>query len=218
MYARFLLLIFLISLGSCQREEIEIIDERENTNLTETSDLRALLHNVSLHDGSFDDMVDRANCFSIVFPYEVIYKRKKLEIKAESDLYQIESPKHVQLIFPLRIAHSTHEVTEVVSEEELSEYKKMCSFIDDDIECIDLQYPVMISTFNSETSRMTAIEITHDSALYKLTLEAIKDYSMQIQYPVTLTTRGGDVMTVSTNEELALKIRTFADSCNENDG
>ena len=218
MYVRFLLPIFLIILGSCQKEEIEIIDEREDTNLTETSDLRTLLHNVSLHDGSFDDMMDQANCFSIVFPYEVIYKHNRLQITSESDLTQIESPKHVQLIFPLRIAHSTHKVTEVFSEAQLDTYKKTCSPIDDDIECIDLQYPVIISTFNPEISRMTAIEIAHDSDLYKLTLEAIEDYSMQIQYPVTLTTLSGEVMTVATNEELVRKIRAFASSCNENDG
>lgn len=214
------LLVILFLVGSrCQNERILIEDESEQDNLKENSALKNLLHNISLHDGSFDDQIDGANCFSIQFPYTVIHEGTVYEIKEATDLQNFpEGTVSFQIQFPITVAHSSHQLQEVSSQSMLMALAEKCIIADPDIECIDLVYPIEVAAFDTRTETINTLKIYHDKDLYDLTLRTILSNRLSIQYPIQVITKNGDTLNIGHNEALEAAIETFAGICNEQDG
>ncbi len=211
-------LIALLIISSCQKESSVEINESEEENLTESSNLRIMLHNISLHDGSFDDHIDGANCFSIIFPYTLLVDEEEVTVASINDISSfIQKTAMLKLKFPVTIANSKHEVQEVTSQEMLESLAEKCSKIDDDIECIDVQYPITVATFNTQSENLSTITINHDRDLYGLTLTTILSSKLSIQYPIVVKTKDGELISIGHNEELEQVIVEFAGSCDEDD-
>lgn len=203
---------------SCQKERIEIIDEREDQNLVAQSDLNTMMHNISLHDGSYDDHIDGANCFSIQFPYRILSNNSAVVLKDKEALHAITAMDDISLVFPVTIAHSNHSTTLIATQEELQTAAQKCIANDDpDIECIDFEYPITIATFNTATSQIRTLVINHDAALYELTMQLFEDTALRIQYPLTLRLHDNTVRTANSNLELEMYIKAFETSCDEAD-
>ena len=67
-------LIFLILssiLSSCRKEERELIQTPEDEILEANTNIASLIRRTASNDGSLDNIVDKANCFDIAFPYTV---------------------------------------------------------------------------------------------------------------------------------------------------
>jgi len=67
------LLLFLMGFifTSCRKEETEFIQAPEDEILVGNSNIASLVERTTSNDGSKDNIIDRANCLDIVFPYNV---------------------------------------------------------------------------------------------------------------------------------------------------
>ena len=86
------IMVWTMALGllvSCQTEIEEITPQEETNNLSQ-SEINLLL-NIARLDGSPDNIVDGASCFSIQLPFTVIVNDTELLIETEEDYEVIEA-------------------------------------------------------------------------------------------------------------------------------
>ena len=60
---------FILIFLSCRKEETEFIQTPEDEILESNSNIAILIERTTSNDGSIDNIVDRANCFDVAFPY-----------------------------------------------------------------------------------------------------------------------------------------------------
>ena len=84
------LLAVALSFTACQKEYDPIVEVDQGETMTVNSAAASLMAQVVSHDGSYDNIVDRASCFSIRFPYTVSVNGLQVTIDSMEDLQLIE--------------------------------------------------------------------------------------------------------------------------------
>lgn len=216
----------LALLYSCRKEEV--ITTPGAADLKADPALVDLMQKVALHDGSYDNIIDRANCFSVKLPVTVIVDGTTVTVNTTADYDQIKSileesdhdDDKVEIVFPVTIVLSDYTEVSISNKDQLDTYRDTCNGeyeADDDIECVDINFPITISTYNSVTNSTKIITIDSDEALYHF-VEAIDTYeSASLDFPVVVSLYDGTEYTVNSIEELKDTIETYKDSCNEDD-
>ncbi|MBL0685179.1 hypothetical protein [Aquimarina mytili] len=216
------ILVFFIAIGvmfiSCQEEERELIDPNVDNTIPRNSQLASLMKSVVTHDGSFDDIVDQGHCFSIKLPYRILLNGEEVLISSSADYQRISVTDIVEIQFPVIIVESNHHENLVENITELEGFINNCIPNDDDIECIDFVYPILLSTFDSNSNRFETIEIGHDSQMFNFMSGINETTSISINYPIKLVLHNGVGVAAQHNTELLNEIIDAASICDENDG
>ncbi len=202
---------------SCQKEEQESStpSDQEDT-ITNDSELGILIKNVTLHDGSYDDIVDNGHCFSINFPYSVRLNSELHTINSVDDYNLLFFEDTIELQFPVTITFSDYSVEIITSQERLSLISESCNTNDEDIECIDFIYPFEVSTFDSNKNLIATTAVEHDFMLFEM-MNTQDENIMSIHYPINLLLHNGQTHNASHNTDLLNAITTVGTSCDEND-
>lgn len=222
-------IIIFSSLGlvGCQDESSEIITPPVEETITPNSKNSTLLNRISQNDGSEDNIVDGGSCTTIVFPFTVIVNNTEIVIKNEEDYDLVEDiidefendEDSIIIQYPINVTLPNHSVVTVNNHEELEDLLEDCieDGFDDDIECVDIGYPITFSVYNSVTQQATTVDIESDNELYDF-LESIDEEDIvSLNYPVTLILASGETIVVESNEELEATIEEFEDTCDEDD-
>ncbi len=204
---------------ACQEEKTEsIVPDDENTSIPKDSELAALVKNVTTHDGSFDDIVDKSYCFSIKLPYSIFQNGRILRIDKEEDYTNLSTSDKIEIQFPVTITLSDYREIVIQDANELSALSSSCrQGEDNDIECIDFIYPIQVSTFNINTNRLVTEEVVHDSVLFQIINTLNSNLIVSVNYPVDLLLHNGEKVEVLHNTELTNAILDVISACNEND-
>lgn len=224
----FLLLLVLITFSSCQDEIVEVTDPNEQETLVANSTLTSLMQATTARDGSFDNIIDAANCISINLPVTVIVNGLEIIIDSEEDFEIIEAifdefdddDDELEIIFPITIILSDFTEITINNFEELQEFVDECAGEneeDDDIECIDFQFPITISVFNADFEVIDTITINSDQELYEFIDGLDGSVLASINFPVTMILADGSTLVVNNNQELEAAIEAAEDSCDEDD-
>ena len=223
-----LLLSTFLILFSCRTEEIKIIDPPTENALVVNSPVVNLMSKTVLKDGSHDNIIDKASCLSIKLPVTVIVNSKQITINDEDGYEEIENifnlfdhdVDSVTIVYPITVILSDHSTQIVNSDIELRELAKNCkgeNEEDDDIECLDFEYPFSASVFNENNDLILTITIENDEQLYRL-LKKLKDYAaVTINFPIKVKLSGDTVITINNLEELREAIQAAINSCDEDD-
>ena len=224
----FLPLFTLILFTSCQNEVTDIIE----TNTEETFDAQSVVASSVLrtatHDGSFDNIIDSANCISVNLPVTVIVNGITVTIENIEDYDVIEDileeflddEDSVEIVFPITIVLSNHDEIVINNYDELYAFVDEClgeNEEDDDIECIDFQYPISISVFDSNFDFIETVQIDSDEELYEFIDELEGGVFASINFPVTMILADGSTIEVNNNDELLAAIEEAEDACDEDD-
>lgn len=221
------LFVLALSFTSCQDEFEELTPTEETTVISATSEAAILISNIATRDGSFDNIVDGASCFDVKFPYVVSVNGLELTINALEDLHVIEEifdaidddENLLEIIFPITI--TTKDFTEVTLNglADLRELANQCKEggDDEDIECIDLMYPITLFTvdINVEQTGSFIAESDKDLRLFFGGLEA--DDLVSIDFPISFKLYDGAIVEVNSNVELVRTIEGAKDTCDEDD-
>ncbi len=222
-------IIIFSSLGlvGCQEESSEIIAPPVEETISPNSKSATLLNRISQNDGSEDNIVDGGSCTTIVFPFTVIVNNTEIVIENEDDYDLVEDiidefendEDSIAIQFPINVTLPDHSVVTVNNHDELEDLLEDCieDGFDDDIECVDIGYPITFSVYNSATQQATTVDIENDNELYDF-LESIDEKDIvSLNYPVTLILASGETIVAESNEELEATIEEFEDSCDEDD-
>lgn len=221
-----ILLLLSLALFSCRQEEMEIIEAPEEEVLANS--VANLLRRTATNDGSYDNILDGASCFNIKLPVTVIANGIEVVIETEDDIDIVEDifdefdddTDTLEIIFPITIV--LQDFTEVVinTQEELNAAAAQCpgdNEEDDDIECIDIQYPITASIFNQNNELIETIVITSDQELYTFLINIDPSTIVSFDFPITVILFDGTTVVVNNFIELESVITSAIDACDEDD-
>ncbi|WP_158655263.1 hypothetical protein [Flavivirga eckloniae] len=219
----------LLLFTSCQEEKIDIIEPEEGEALVAESTLTSFISATSAKDGSADNIIDKASCLSVELPVSVVVNGLEIIVDSTEDYKVIEAifnkfdddEDRLDIVFPITITLADH--TEIVlnNPNDLANLIKECkdeNEPDDDIECIDFQYPISFSVYDADFQVIDVITVENDRELHKF-IKRVKerDVFASLNFPVTMVYADGTTKDVNNNEELEKTIREAKDTCDEDD-
>lgn len=221
----------MIVLGSgligCQEESEEIERPLPAEVIGKDAGAGQLLFRISQNDGSEDNIIDGGSCTSIIFPYTVIVNGMEIEITSEDDLDLVEDiidesesdADTISVVFPIEVELPDHTTISVFSMDELEELTDDCEEegFDDDIECVDIVYPITFSVYNAATQNATVIDIGSDAELYQFLENLTEDEIVSLNFPVVVIIPNGEMITLESNEQMEEVIEQYEDACDEDD-
>ena len=222
-------LVFSLTLNfSCRKEEIEFDQEQPDDTLTPSSEAAGLMQRTAMNDGSLDNIIDYANCFSIQLPVTVIANGTPLEITSSAGYDEIESifdsddvdSDTIEIQFPITIILNDFSQVDINSINELNVYAANCNGeneSDDDIECVDFQYPISASIFNTNNEMISSITLNSDEELYNYIGSIDINDIVSVEFPISLVISDGTIFTVNSLSELVNAIQIYMDDCDEDD-
>ncbi|MCM4151748.1 hypothetical protein DHD05_09110 [Arenibacter sp. N53] len=221
------LLLVALNFTSCQEEFEELPGEDSQEAIMASSSTGQLIQRTSSKDGSYDNIVDGASCFAINFPYIVNVNGLEVEIDAIEDLKLIKQLFNeveidddiVNIVFPINITLSDYTEIKINNREELRERAKECieGGDDDDIECIDFVYPIVVYSFDINLQQTGNVTVENDMQLRRYFAERGDDDLLSFDFPITLELYDDTKISVNNNAELAHAIETAKSECDEDD-
>lgn len=225
-----ILLLFLtvLNLTSCRTEESELIQNPEDETLDPNSIVAQLIQRTAANDGSNDNIVDRANCFDIKFPYSVNANSEVITLNSASDFAAVEcvfdqsedDVDTLDIMFPINIVMADFSEITINNSSELNTYNANCNgenVADNDIECLDFQYPIEASTFNSNSELLETLNLENDQQLYEFIDNISVDDIITIDFPILVTLADNSEVSINNFNELQTTIENAIDTCDEDD-
>lgn len=219
------LMAFALLFTACRTEDEELINPDNEQNSTVDARAANLIIRTAANDGSGDNILDNASCFSIVLPVTVFIDGLEIIVDSEEDFQTIEDVfdefdgdiDELDFLYPITIVLA--DFTEVVinNEDELVEYAAQCPDSDDDIECIDFQYPITYSIFNEDSELIDTVTVNSDAEHYAF-IDDIEDSDIvSVNFPLTLVLSDGSTVIVNNIIQLEEAIENAIDDCDEDD-
>jgi hypothetical protein len=223
----FLFLIALAVLMGCQQEAEEVKLPKPEEAFTASSNAAKLFKEVTMRDGSYDNILDSSSCVSLILPVTVIVNGQEFTVSSEDEFKLIErvldesaeDEDEVNLQYPVTIVLPDHTQRAITNEDELENYTDQCTEdgFDDDIECIDFVYPIKLTVYNTSTQISTVVTIDSDKQLYDF-IESLEDEDLVgFKFPVTMVLSDGSELIVNNVEELEIVIENAENDCDEDD-
>ena len=213
---KYVLLLLVISLFSCQKEKLTIVMDQEESSFLSDGRLTRLMKSVAAHDGSFDDIIDQSPCFSINFPYQILLNGETHQITSVDDLSIIGLYDYIELIFPVTITIANYVEVEILNLGTFEKYISQCDnglIYNEIISCVDFVYPVSISIYNNENSDFETIIFNHDKDTF-IGIGLIETGTLAaINYPIRLLLIDGTLIIIESNEQLKLRILQMISVC-----
>jgi len=221
-------IVMVLIFTSC-REEVTIdIPGTDGSTLKANTAVADLMLRTSLKDGSKDNIIDHANCLSIKLPVTVIVNGQEIIINTEEDYELIEDifdefdndTDEIEIIFPISVINSNFNEMVMNTQGEHHNYMNGCNGeneMDDDIECLDFQYPMNASIFNSTTEQTDRITINNDRNMHDFIEELDEDDIANVTFPVVVILSDGTEISITSLNELEDVINNVKDDCDEDD-
>lgn len=182
LFVLFTVLLFIFS--GCQEELEEITPPPSDKVLVPNSAVSNYIQSIALHDGSPDNILDNASCISLVLPLTVVVNGQEIEIDSSDDFIEVENildefendDDSLRIIFPASVKLADHTELIINNSDELEDIGDECTEggSDEDIECIDFQYPLTFSVYDSQNQLSSVVAIDNDEELFKF-LDTIEE-------------------------------------------
>ncbi len=220
-------LLAIIVLFSCKKESYELVEDPEDTGLKTNSVVATLVQRTAMNDGSLDNIIDKANCFTINLPVTVIANNQEIVVSSENDFYSIEAifdrfstdEDILEIRYPIIITQNDFTEIVISNESELISRANNCAgenVEDDDIECVDFLYPIRASLFDKTTELANRIFITDDRQLYEFIDSLDENLVTELNFPMTVVLSDG-TETILNNLSNLESFIAGVDECDEDD-
>lgn len=226
-YILILISFVLISLTGCQKEE-EIIIQDETQTFTSSSDLSGLLFRTSQYPTAFDNILDNTSCFSVQLPVTVIVNNHQIVVTNESDYQLVKNAIDqysndndiVNFVYPITIIYQNFQSQVLQNYNDLEDALDECDEDDgfDEIDCININYPIAINIYDSNNQIANSITITSNSMLYNFLSNTNSSTLLAIVYPISVTNSNGQNVVINNNSELENFIENSITDCDDNTG
>ena len=217
-----------LALFACRQEDMEIIEAPDDEILGVNSTVANLLARTATNDGSYDNILDGASCFNIKLPVTVIANGIEVVIENENDIDIIEDifdeftddTDSLEIIFPITIVMDDYTEVVINNQAELNAAAFSCpdqSNGDDDIECIDIQYPITAFIYNQNNELIDTILIHNDEELFDFLEDIDVNTIVTFDFPITVILWDGTTVQINNFNELESVILSAIDACDEDD-
>ena len=228
--SQFIFLGFLsILFFSCQKEENEVIQD-PSQNLNKTSPLINLLSRVSQNATSQDNVLDGSSCFSVQLPVTVIVNGDNVVVQTQADYQTVQDAIDafsddddiVNFVYPITIQYQNFSTQVINNSDDLDDVLDDCEEDDDDdfdeIDCITLNYPVVLNIYDSNIQLASTLTITNDVQFYNFIENLDDNEFIAINYPISIVDSNGNNIVITSNSQLEDIIEESIDDCDDNSG
>lgn len=229
-FKRLSLTIFFITFlfTSCRKEEMELVQSPDDQAFKAGSELANLIQQTAMNDGSNDNIIDKANCFNIKLPITVTANGTEINLNSEEELSAVEyifdtsddDDDNVEVVYPITIVFNDFTEAEINDLNELHSYSQNCNGEnenDSDIECLDFQYPIRASIFNTANELIETLNITNDFQLYGFIKDIDQNDIVNLGFPIKVMPMDDTEITINDLNELKTTIETYNNVCDEDD-
>lgn len=221
-------IVFSVLFTSCRKEEIEFQQAPEEETLQANSNIAYLMQRTAMNDGSVDNIIDNSNCFTVQLPVTVVANGLEITINSLDDLNSIEGvfdefdddTDELEINFPITIIFNDFTSTIITDSNQLYSYSVNCNGEnepDDDIECVDFDYPMSASIFNANEELLYSVTLTSDYQLYTFIDSIDMSDFVTVDFPITVSLFDGTQLIISNLNELEITIENYVDACDEDD-
>lgn len=217
--------IVLLNLSCRQEDESIFIGERPSFTNSVVADL---LERAASNDGSIDNIIDQSNCFTVQLPVTVTVNGTDVIVNTTEDYALIEvifdefddDDDILEIVFPVTVVLTDFTEVVVNDQNEFNTISASCSgenIPDSDIECLDIQYPIVAAVFNQVTEVFENITITSDWQLYNFINNLDSDDIIEIDFPINVVSASGTTQSIGDLDALERALEDAIDSCDEDD-
>lgn len=207
------LILTLIFIISCQIEEDITEGKNPNTN-TNNSETTNYYERIGMYDGSFDDVMDNNSCSSVILPVSLFANNVPLTINNTTEYKLIEDifnqstldQDSIVFNFPITTINYDYSKTVITNQQQLEDLQNLCNNnINNNlipITCIDIQFPIKISLFDTKLEQSSIVDINTDQELFIFMTNLSINEVYSIQYPINIFTNENITISVSTDSQL----------------
>ncbi len=220
-------ILFTILLVSCQEGIDDITPIDDDKTITSTAELLDLIDRVTLLDGSSDDILDGSSCFQTLLPVSISVEEIPLTLQDNQAFRDLDSllsllerePDDITFEFPVSIVLPDHSTITLTDEDMFKDYSDECigDGSDDDIECIDIKYPIKVSVFRRPSETADVLEFFSDRFLNEFIKSLGNEDLLSFEFPIQMIDHLGVERTFNSNSELENYITINQDGCDEKD-
>jgi len=227
-----IILVFVVTsmflFTSCRKEEMELIQTPPENTLQANALVTNLMKRTATKDGSKDNILDFANCFTIKLPVNVTANSVAITVNSEIDYDLVESvfdeeyddTNDLTIAFPITIIESDFDEVTVNTMNELNSYALDCNgenVSDSDIECIDFMYPISASSFNTNNEFISTETFTTDNELFDFIETITTNDIVSMDFPISMRLSDDSEMEINSLTDLEATIENEQNICDEDD-
>jgi hypothetical protein len=218
-------IMLLVTLSSCRTEDDLVIDPPTESIIEPNSTIADLIRRVAANDGSDDNIIDNASNLLIQLPISVEANGVELEIidstsyEAIEDIFNLSNVDVDEVIisYPITVILPDYSIVVVSSDSELDALRELDSDNDEDIECIDFIYPVLIAIFNEENESIDSVILDNDIEMYSF-IENLETLSIvTLNFPINMIFADESIILINNLQELENEILAADNTCDEED-
>ncbi len=191
---------------SCRRESDELVQDPNSQHLNSESKITELILLAVTNDGSIDDFIDKASCFSIKFPFTITVNNQLISYNDIDDIATIQNffndTDPIVFSFPITLILNDFSEIIVNNPAQLQELVNNCNNQNNNITCIDFEYPLSASGFDSQNELILKVDFENDKDLYKFMNGLNRNDFVSLDFPITVLISDGAVLRVSSLGEL----------------
>lgn len=212
---------------SCQDEETLVIQDITQ-NLTAKSPLASLISRVSQNPTSKDNILDKSSCFNVQLPVSVIVNKKQITVSSQNDYKVVQNAVDafsndddvVNFVYPITIQFQNFKTELIANPDQLEDIIDNCDDDDgfDEIDCLQINYPIKINIYNADNQIANTITIQNDKDLYNFLKDIKSNVFISINYPVSITNFKGQNVIITNNSNFESSIEDGIKDCNTNSG
>lgn len=206
---------------SCQDEENETHQNEET--LSKTAPLTGLLERVTMNTTTDDNIIDSTDCFSVKLPVNLIVNSQAVTINTENDyhlvndIFEVTDADHdyVDFVFPITIVYPNYTEVVVQNEAQFEALRDECEEPEpgqENIPCVSIHYPIRVFGYNSNFQLAHTYTIHSDLEFFLLLFNLGNNEFYAVDYPITITNRNGNQVTIRNNIEMLGAIQDCVDN------
>ncbi|MFV9550170.1 hypothetical protein [Algibacter sp. PT7-4] len=212
-----ILLLTLFGFTSCQDNDDNVVEENPDANSSNSLTAKNLERS-SMYNGSFDDFLDGNSCASIILPATATVNGTEVSLTSEADYQTVldilaeynNDEDTVVLHFPISVNISNYTQVEIVNQTEYDLLLSACSQAEsaatNAINCLAIDYPITLATYNINFQKTGSIVLESNEALYTYISNLDNTQLFSVNYPISATVNGETVISISSDLDLKTKI------------
>ena len=212
---------------SCQDEEKLVIQDIKQ-NLSAKSPLASLISRVSQNATSKDNILDKSSCFNVQLPVSVIVNNKQITVSSQNDYKVVQNALDafsndddvVNFVYPITIQFQNYKTELIANPDQLEDIIDKCDDDDgfDEIDCLQINYPIKINIYNADNQIANSITIQNDKDLYNFLKDLVSNVFISINYPISIINSKGQNVVISNNSNFENSIEEGIKDCNTTSG
>jgi len=210
---------------SCQDDAVnELMPEALNSG----SDLTRVLTAIASNDSISYTPIDSTTCFRIQLPATVVANGQQIIVSDTTDYTTVENIfaqsgedlDSLEYVYPVTIKYT--DGTEVVLTAQ-TQYNALIAACNTNVgtisaDCVAINYPVRVLGYDNTMQFQNTYQLNNNAQLYTLLIGLSANNYYTINYPVSLTVSGNQVITVNSNTELQQAIYAAIANCQNTTG